>query len=117
MRSLALAFATTAAILAGGALAPAHAMAISTPAGIAAAVDTTSLAQDVAYICRPVRRCGPGGCWVRRSCFWTGGGYGWRRGYGYRRGYYGGGGHGLIWLVVIVVIVVLLFNGGHFGHV
>lgn len=64
-------------------------MAVSTPAGIQAAIDSTSLAQDVAYICRPVRRCGPGGCWVRRSCFWTGGGYGYRRGYyrGYRHGY------------------------------
>ena len=83
MRSLALAFATTAAVLAGGALAPAQAMAISTPAGIAAAVDTTSLAQDVAYVCNRVWRCGPYGCGWRRACFWTGGPR--------YRGYYGYG--------------------------
>jgi hypothetical protein len=35
--------------------------------------------------------------------------------YGYNRGYYGGRGHGLIWLIVIVVVLVLLFGGGHFG--
>jgi hypothetical protein len=90
MRRTALATAATLAVLAAASFAPtqANAMTLSTPAGISAAIDTTSLAQDVAYICRPVRRCGPGGCWVRRSCFWSGGGgYGWRRGYrhGYRR--------------------------------
>lgn len=42
--------------------------------------------------------------------FGGGGGY-----YGYNRGYYGGRGHGLIWLIVIVVVLVLLFGGGHFG--
>lgn len=94
MRRIALATAATLAVLAAASFAPsqANAMAVSTPAGIQAAIDTTSLAQDVAYVCRPVRRCGPGGCWVRRSCFWTGGGYGYRRGYyrggyGYRHGY------------------------------
>jgi hypothetical protein len=35
--------------------------------------------------------------------------------YGYSRGYYGGRGHGLIWLIVIIVILMLLFGGGHFG--
>ncbi len=89
MRRIAIATAATLAVLATGALAPtpASAMSLSTPAGINAAIDTTSLAQDVAYICRPVRRCGPRGCWVRRACYWTGGGYGWRRGYrhGWRR--------------------------------
>ena len=89
MRRTALATAATLAVLAVASFAPgqANAMAVSTPAGIQAAIDTTSLAQDVAYVCRPVRRCGPGGCWVRLSCFWTGGGYGYRRGYyrGYRR--------------------------------
>ncbi len=91
MRRSALAAAATLAVLAAASFAPsqANAMALSTPAGIQAAIDTTSLAQDVAYVCRPVRRCGPNGCWVRRSCFWTGGGYGYRRGgyRGYRHGY------------------------------
>ena len=91
MRRTALATAATLAVLAAASFVPsqANAMALSTPAGIQAAIDSTSLAQDVAYICRPVRRCGPGGCWVRRSCVWTGGGYGWRGGYGYRGGRYG----------------------------
>ncbi len=81
MRRTTLATAATLAVLAMASFAPsqANAMAISTPAGIQAAIDTTSLSQDVAYVCRPVRRCGPYGCVVRRSCFWTGGGgYGWR---------------------------------------
>jgi len=86
MRQTILATAATLTVLATAAFVPsqANAMALSTPAAIQAAVDTTSLAQDVAYICRPVRRCGPAGCWVRRSCFWTGG-YGWR-GRGWRHG-------------------------------
>lgn len=89
MRRSALATAATVAVLAAASFVPgqANAMALSTPAGIQAAIDTTSLSQDVAYVCRPVRRCGPRGCWVRRACFWTGGGYGYRRGWrhGYRR--------------------------------
>jgi hypothetical protein len=88
MRRTVLATAATLTLLATAAFVPsqANAMALSTPAGIQAAIDTTSLAQDVAYVCRPVRRCGPGGCWVRRSCFWTGGGgYGWRRGWRHGR--------------------------------
>ncbi len=95
MRPTAFATAATLAVLAAASFAPsqANAMALSTPAGIRAAVDSTSLAQDVAYVCRPVRRCGPGGCWVRRSCYWTGGyGYGYYR--GYHRGYYGHGHYG-----------------------
>lgn len=85
MRRTALAIAATLAVLTAACFAPsqANAMAVSTPAGIQAAIDTTSLTQDVAYVCRPVRRCGPNGCWVRRSCYWTGGGQGYRRG-GYR---------------------------------
>ena len=85
MRRTAIATAATLAVLAAASFAPsqANAMTLSTPAGIAAATDSTSLAQDVAYVCRPVRRCGPGGCWVRRACWWTGGGpyYGYRRPY------------------------------------
>jgi hypothetical protein len=75
MRRMTLALATTTAIMAAGSLAPtaAQAMALSTPAAIEAAVDTTSLAQDVAYVCRRVRVCGYYGCGWRRSCFYTGG--------------------------------------------
>jgi hypothetical protein len=40
--------------------------------------------------------------------FGGGGGY-----WGYSRGYYGGGGHGLIWLLVLIVVLVVLF--GHHG--
>lgn len=90
MRRMTLALTATVAILAAGSLAPnaTQAMTLSTPAGIAAAVDTTSLAQDVAYICNRVWRCGPYGCGWRRSCYWTGGwrGRGWRgRGWRGRR--------------------------------
>ncbi len=79
MRRTILASATTLALLAAATLLPgqAQAMALSTPAGIQAAIDSTSLSQDVAYVCRPVRRCGPNGCWVRRSCYYTSG-HGWR---------------------------------------
>lgn len=75
MRRIVLATAATLALLAAGSLAPgrAEAMTISTPAGIAAAVDATGLAQDVAYVCRRVWRCGPYGCGWRRACWWTGG--------------------------------------------
>jgi hypothetical protein len=87
MRRTTLALAATLAILAAGSLAPsnAQAMTLSTPAAIGAAVDTTGLSQDVAYICRRVRVCGPYGCGLRRNCFYTGGG-GWRgRGWRGRR--------------------------------
>jgi hypothetical protein len=86
MRRFILAAAATLAVLVAGSLAPgrADAMTVSTPAGIAAAVEATSLAQDVAYVCRRVWRCGPYGCGWRRACYYGGG-----RGY-YGRGYYGG---------------------------
>ncbi|MBV8792988.1 MAG: hypothetical protein JO237_13170, partial [Pseudolabrys sp.] len=82
MRQLTLAFTTAAAVLAAGALAPAtaSAMTFSSPAAIEAAVDATSLSQNVAYVCNRVWRCGPYGCGWRRACYWTRG-PGWR----YRR--------------------------------
>lgn len=93
MRRIILATAAALALLAAGSLAPtrAEAMTVSTPAGIAAAVDTTSLAQDVAYVCNRVWRCGPYGCGWRRVCYHTGPRYYRGYGYGYRRhhGYYG----------------------------
>jgi hypothetical protein len=89
MRRFILSVAAAAAMLAAGAFAPdrAEAMALSTPAGIQAAVDGTSLAQDVAYVCRRVWRCGPYGCGWRRYCYHT------HRYYGspyYGRPYYNG---------------------------
>lgn len=79
MRRTILATAVTLAVIAAGSLAPgrAEAMALSTPAGIQAAIDDTSLAQDVAYVCNRVWRCGPYGCGWRRACYWTGGGPYW----------------------------------------
>jgi hypothetical protein len=73
MRRIVLATAATLAVLAAGSLAPgrAEAMTVSTPAGIAAAVDAAGLAQDVAYVCRRVWRCGPYGCGWRRYCYHT----------------------------------------------
>lgn len=101
MRRIVFAIAATFAIFAAGSLAPgrAEAMTVSTPAGIAAAVDATGLAQDVAYVCRRVWRCGPYGCGWRRFCtntyprFYGGPYYGrpYYRGYGgpyYRHRYY-----------------------------
>ncbi len=84
MRRIILATAAALALLAAGSLAPgrAEAMTISTPAGIAAAVDANSLTQNVAYVCRRVWRCGPYGCGWRRVCYRTGPGY-----------YYGGPGY------------------------
>lgn len=84
---LALTAATT--VLAASAFMPsaASAMTLSTPAGITAAIDDTSLAQDVAYVCRRAWRCGPYGCGWRRHCYWTGPRRPWRgyRGHRYRR--------------------------------
>jgi hypothetical protein len=89
MRRIVLALAATLAILVAGSLAPnrAEAMTVSTPAGIAAAVDAAGLAQDVAYVCRRVWRCGPYGCGWRRACWWSGPRYCGPRRY-YRHRYY-----------------------------
>jgi len=35
--------------------------------------------------------------------------------WGYSRGYYGGRGHGLIWVLLLIVVLVVLFGGGHYG--
>lgn len=88
MRRMILSLSAAAAIIAAGAFASgsAQAMTISTPAAIQAAIDDTSLAQDVALVCRRVWRCGPYGCGWRRSCYETGPRRPWRRHYrGYRR--------------------------------
>jgi len=72
MRRIVLTTAATLAILAAGSTTNrADAMTVPMPAGIATAIDGTNLAQDVAYVCRRVWRCGPWGCGWRRHCWWT----------------------------------------------
>jgi hypothetical protein len=73
MRRTILLTAATLALLAAGTLTPnsAQAITISTPAGIAAAAEGNSLAQDVAYTCRRVWRCTYRGCGWRRTCYRT----------------------------------------------
>jgi hypothetical protein len=77
MRRILLAVAATLAIVSAASLTTnrAEAMALGTPSGLRAAIEETSLAQDVAYVCRRVWVCGYYGCGWRRSCFWRPGGY------------------------------------------
>jgi len=87
MRRAILATAATLATLAAGSLVPnrADAMTVTTPAAIQAAIQDSSLIQDVA--CRLVWRCGPyGRCAWRRVCWGGPGPY-----YGGGPYYYGGG--------------------------
>ena len=99
MRKTLLAIAAATAVFATGAMisAPAHAITISTPAGVAAAIDDTNLAENVAYVCRRVRVCGYYGCTWRRRCYNTRPYYrpyyqpryyGHRHRHGYRHRYY-----------------------------
>jgi hypothetical protein len=87
-RTMLVAAATLA--LAAGAFLPgrAEAMTIAAPVGMQAAIGG-SLAEDIAYVCQPVWRCGYYGCGWRRACWWTGGGPYWGprpyRRYGYYR--------------------------------
>jgi hypothetical protein len=76
MRRIVLAAAATLALLVAGSFAPnrAEAITVTTSTGLAAALEGGNLAQDVAYVCRRVHRCGPYGCGWRRVCWWTGGG-------------------------------------------
>lgn len=73
MRGYLLALCAAAAFVAAGSImtGPANAMALSTPAGIAAAAEGVDLAENVAYVCRRVRVCGPYGCTWRRQCYHT----------------------------------------------
>lgn len=66
----------------------AEAMTLAAPAGMQEAVGDVNLAQDAAYVCRRVWRCGYYGCGWRRACWWTGGGYYYGRHRYYRHGYY-----------------------------
>jgi hypothetical protein len=92
MRRLVIATAATLAIHAAGSFTPnrAEAMTVTTPTGLQAAIEGTTLLEDVAVACRRVWRCGPYGCGTRRVCRRTApyyGGYGY---YGYGGPYYGG---------------------------
>ena len=73
MRKTLLALCAAVNVFAAGALTTgtASAITLSSPAGIAAAIDDTSLAENVAYVCRRVRVCGPYGCTWRRQCYHT----------------------------------------------
>jgi hypothetical protein len=73
MRRMVLITAAAAAIVTAGAFAPssAKAMPLTGPAALAAALPNESLAERVAYDCRPVWRCGYYGCGWRRLCAWT----------------------------------------------
>ena len=86
MRKWILLAVMTAGIFSMASLTPnrAEAMAIGAPAGLSAALEESTLAQDVAYVCRRVWRCGPYGCGWRRNCWWTGGGYYRGGGWGWR---------------------------------
>jgi hypothetical protein len=77
MRRIVLAVAATLAIVSAASLTTnrAEAMTLGTPSGLRAAIEETSLAEDVAYVCRRVWVCGYYGCGWRRSCFWRPGGY------------------------------------------
>lgn len=91
MRRFFLGLAAALTLMAAGSLAPdrAEAMTIPAPAGIQAAIDHTSLAQDVAYRCRRVWRCGPYGCGWRRVCVRSGPYYGYYGRPYHRHRYYG----------------------------
>lgn len=73
MRRTILAVAALAAVVAAGSLSTgrAEALPLSTPAAIQAAIDATNLTEDVAYVCRRYRRCGPWGCRWHRECYHT----------------------------------------------
>ncbi|HVZ53731.1 MAG TPA: hypothetical protein VG986_17320 [Pseudolabrys sp.] len=90
MRRLVFAMAAALSLFAASSLVPnaAEAAPISAPAGMHAAVVDRNLAQEVAYVCRRVWRCGAYGCGWRRVCGWRPGyrAYGW-----YGRGYWYGG--------------------------
>ena len=93
MRRILLSAAAAFALLTAGAMLPgrAEAMTLAAPVGMHEAIGDVSLAQDVAYVCRRVWRCGYYGCGWRRACYWGPGPY-YGYGYGYRpywrRGYY-----------------------------
>ena len=87
MRRLVLASFVLSAALTGLFVMPsAQAMMTSVPVGLRTVIDKLSPAEDIAYVCSLVRRCGPYGC-EQRQCWETGYGYGPAYGPGYGFGY------------------------------
>jgi hypothetical protein len=74
MRRYIVAAATALTVATAGSFVPgqAEALPVSAPAALPSAVDSHGLVQDVAYVCRRVRTCGPYGCHWRRACYRTG---------------------------------------------
>lgn len=88
MHRTVLTAAAAVAIFAGASLAPQRAEAMpAAPTPLATAITTNSLAEDVAYVCHRVWRCGPYGCGWRRACYWTGPRRYWGPRYYRRRGH------------------------------
>ena len=85
MRRFALICAAAAAIVTTGALAPsdAKAMPVTPAAALGATLVHSSLAEQVAYHCRRLWRCGHYGCGWRQACGWAPG----YNSYGYYRPY------------------------------
>jgi hypothetical protein len=71
MRKIFLMVALIAGFAAAGSLVPsqANAMTISTPSAVQQAVGESNVIEQVAYVCRRVRRCGYRGCYVTRQCY------------------------------------------------
>jgi hypothetical protein len=53
----------------------AQAMTAPNPVGLAPAIQQANPVDEVQYVCRRVRRCGPNGCFWRRVCRGYGEGY------------------------------------------
>jgi hypothetical protein len=77
MRRTLLAIAATVAVVSAGSLTTNHAeaMTLGTPAGLRSVIEDSGLAEQVAYTCRNVWRCGSYGCGWRRACYGRPGGY------------------------------------------
>jgi hypothetical protein len=87
MRRLVLTSVVLSALLTGFfVMTSAQAMTARVLVGLTAAIDKARPIEDVAYVCSPVRRCGPYGC-EDRQCWETGYGYGPAHGPGYGFGY------------------------------
>ena len=69
MRKILLSLAAASALVAAASIAPANAMTVGTAPGIQAAIDGTSLVEDVAYVCSHRYYSS------RRVCWWRPGGY------------------------------------------
>src|SRR5437764_1128156 len=69
MRKILLSLTAVSALVAAASIAPANAMTVGTAPGVQAAIDGTSLVEDVAYVCSHRYYSS------RRACWWRPGGY------------------------------------------